>query len=142
MHDTGTDRWTLFDDEKVRHIPGVNCHGPGSGSSNGGGGGAGGTKRGKGRASKASSGCGMKKKATGSNDEAAAAESEAETEFLREVLLYSYNSILNGWGDEIHLVLHSSSSKEVEYYASCVGSRCGRVQGPQGVCLFFGMIDR
>lgn len=88
VHDPTSDTWTLFDDEKVRHIPGVNSHGPP--------GGTGGGKKGRGAAAgKGGSGKGggrgirKRRPAKGSGgeeeDEAAAADSEADSEFLREV---------------------------------------------------------
>lgn len=95
VHDPSSDTWTLFDDEKVRHIPGVNSHGPPVGATGGGGGGTGGKKgrgaaAGKGGGGKGGGrGARSKKPAKGSSgdeeDEAAAADSEADAEFLREV---------------------------------------------------------
>ncbi|CAM9717071.1 unnamed protein product, partial [Scytosiphon promiscuus] len=46
VHDSATDTWTLFDDEKVRHIPGVNMSHP---SHAAGGNGNGNSKKGKGK---------------------------------------------------------------------------------------------
>lgn len=93
MHDSESDLWTLFDDEKVRHIPGANAHGP----VNGGGSGGGTASKGKGARGKGNGGRGALKKVAAaaaaaaaagkgsSGDDAAAAESEADAEFLREV---------------------------------------------------------
>lgn len=90
VHDPSCDTWTLFDDEKVRHIPGVNSHGtPG---------GAGGGKKAKGAAAAAGKGGGgggrgirTKKQARASSgeDQEAEADSEADAEFLREVSMHA-----------------------------------------------------
>lgn len=91
VHDSASDTWTLFDDEKVRHIPGVNMSHPfhssgGNGNSNGGGKKGKGNKQAKGKSSGKGKGKG---KATTIDDDAAAAaaaESDADTEMLREVI--------------------------------------------------------